>query len=396
VIGTHQSNDFVLTDDTVSRFHCELRIEKGRVSIRDLESRNGTRLDGVSIMAAHLDGPANLVLGKTRIRFEPVKEEVKIPLATHDRFGSLVGRTPEMRAVFAILERAARSTATVLIQGETGTGKDLAAESIHKESPRRDGPFAVVDCGAIPADLLESELFGHEKGAFTGATDARIGAFEAANGGTLFLDEIGELSVELQPKLLRALESRRIQRIGSTKPLKIDVRVVAATNRNLEAEVNAQRFRSDLYYRLAVVVVRLPPLRERPGDLPVLLDEILESMGVALDDPRALSLRNAAAIEELEHHAWPGNVRELRNYIERFLTLDMKMPLPGAMSEGGAPAIDTRVPLRTAREQWVRYFERAYLDAILREHGGNVARAARAARTDRVHFHRLLARSGLR
>jgi transcriptional regulator with GAF, ATPase, and Fis domain len=396
VIGTHRSNDFVLSDDTVSRFHCALAVENEHVVLRDLDSRNGTCVEGVSVLAAHLLGPSTLALGKTRIRFEPIHESVIIPLATHDRFGALVGRSPKIRAVFAILERAALSHATVLLQGETGTGKDLAAESIHQKSERRDGPFAVVDCGAIPPNLLESELFGHEKGAFTGAIDTRIGAFESASGGTLFLDEVGELGLELQPKLLRALESRKIQRIGSTRPIKVDVRVIAATNRNLEAEVNAQRFRSDLYYRLAVVVVRLPALRERLEDIPLLVDEILSSMGMPLDHPRTAPLRGEAVLTELEQHPWPGNVRELRNYIERSLLLDEKLPLSRSAEQHGPPSIDTKEPLRAARERWIRYFERTYLEALLREHDDNVAAAARAAKTDRVHFHRLLARVGLR
>jgi transcriptional regulator with PAS, ATPase and Fis domain len=397
VVGTHPSNDLVLTDETVSRFHCELELAGNRVLVRDLESRNGTRLNEISILSAHIDGPAMLTLGKTRIRLEPALAPVKIPLAKRERFGALAGSSATMRALFAILDRAAKSTATVLLEGETGTGKDLAAESIHSESLRHDGPLVVVDCGAVPPELMESTLFGHEKGAFTGATEPRAGAFEDASGGTLFLDEIGELSPEVQPKLLRALESRKIQRLGSTRQHKVDVRVVAATNRNLAVEVNAQRFRPDLYFRLAVVVVRMPALRDRLEDLPLLVDEILRSMDVPPHDPRAVRLRSEEESDALARHAWPGNVRELRNYIERVITLDVDIELAAVPSKDTAlPQIDARVPLRVARERWTQYFERAYLESLLADHGDNVTVAAKHARVDRVHLHRLLARAGLR
>ncbi len=390
VIGTHQSADLVLEDDTVSRFHCEIEVEGGRARIRDLGSRNGTLVDGVSVESAWLHADATLTLGMTEIRFELRSDPVKIALSEKACFGLMVGRSVAMRRVFALLERAAPSDATVLLEGETGTGKEVAAESIHLESARREGPFVIVDCSAIPPDLLEAELFGHEKGSFTGATGAREGAFEAANGGTIFLDEIGELSQELQPKLLRVLERRHVKRIGQSRFTDVDVRVIAATNRNLRTEVNERRFRSDLYYRLAVVEVRLPPLRERPEDLPLLVDHVLERLGAGGD-----ALRGKEFLATLARHRWAGNVRELRNYLERCLTLREPVPL-GPTSDEGAPLPDLGQPLKVARERWSRAFERKYVESVLARHDGNVTAAARDAGVDRMYFYRLLWRHGLR
>jgi two-component system response regulator GlrR len=317
------------------------------------------------------------------------------------RFGRMVGRSAVTRTLFELLQRAASSEATVLIEGETGTGKEATAEAIHQEGARKKGPFVVIDCGAIPPNLLESELFGHERGAFTGAVAARQGAFEAANGGTIFLDEIGELTLDLQPKILRALEGRLVKRVGSTTYSKIDVRVIAATNRSLRTEVQAQRFRSDLYYRLAVVQLRLPPLRERIGDIPILVDYVLDNLGVD-DQPIAESLRSADFLHRVTQYRWPGNVRQLRNYIERCVALDDPRlppnpdtaPPPEATEEGAT--IDIKQPLKMAREQWVGTFERRYLEALLAEHKNNVTAAARAADVDRIHFYRLLWKHGLR
>jgi transcriptional regulator with PAS, ATPase and Fis domain len=255
----------------------------------------------------------------------------------------------------------------------------------------------VVDCGAIPANLLEAELFGFEAGAFTGATAQRIGAFEAASGGTILLDEIGELALDLQPKLLRAIERREIQRIGSAQRIAIDVRIIAATNRNLREEVNARRFRSDLYFRLAVLVVTLPPLRDRAPDLPLLVAGLLDDLRAG-DSPIARALRSGELLPELLRHGWPGNVRELRNYVEACVVRQERSAAPGPdePTPTGEPAIDTALPLREVRERWVRHVERRYLEQLLVLHGNNVSAAARAAGIDRVHFHRLLARVGLR
>ncbi|HEX2571776.1 MAG TPA: sigma 54-interacting transcriptional regulator [Polyangia bacterium] len=398
VIGTGESADLRLTDRTVSRFHCELAPLDGRLAIRDLGSRNGTLVDGISVLHAFLGPVALITIGRTQVRFELGSEHVKLALSPRTRFGTMVGASVAMRRAFALLERAAAGDATVLLEGETGTGKEAAAESIHRESARRERPFIVVDCGAIPSGLLESELFGHERGAFTGAVAGREGAFLAAQGGTIFLDEIGELGIELQPKLLRALERREVKKVGQNRYVPVDVRVVAATNRNLRSEVNARRFRSDLYYRLAVLEVRLPPLRERGEDLPALVEHILSSLGVAADSPEAELVHSPEFLAELGRHAWPGNVRELRNYVERCLALREAQPIgdEGFGEGAGEPAVDVNLPLKVARERWVAHYERRYLEEILRQQEGNVSAAARAAGVDRIHFYRLLWKHGLK
>jgi transcriptional regulator of acetoin/glycerol metabolism len=394
VIGKHDSCDVVLKDTTVSRFHCEVTLTDGRPVVRDLDSRNGTLLDGASIAQGYPRNGSVLTLGGTQVRFDLGTDHVMVPLSQKERFGRLVGHSPAIRAVFALLERAAASDATVLLEGETGTGKEAAAESIHSESAREGGPFIVIDCGAVPPDLLESELFGHERGAFTGAVAAREGAFEAANGGTIFLDEIGELGADLQPKLLRVLERREIKRVGTNKYVPVDVRVVAATNRNLRAEVNAHRFRSDLFYRLAVVKIRLPPLRERLEDLELIAKHILDGLGAP--EAEAAALRTPDFLSHLARHAWPGNVRELRNYLERCLALREQGPIIEDGAEPEAPAVNAQMPLKLARETWTRTFERRYIEELLRAHQNNVSAAARAAGVDRPYFYRLLWRHGFR
>jgi len=362
--------------------------------LTDLKSRNGTIVDEVPVFSAPLRDGAMIAIGTSRLRFQLESDHVTIPLATSERFGRMVGRAPASRAVMAQLARVAQSDATVLLEGETGTGKEIAADSLHGASPRRDAPMLVVDCGAVPPDLLESELFGHERGAFTGADARRLGIFEAANGGTVFLDEIGEMPLALQPKLLRVLDSREVKRVGDTAYQPVDVRVIAATNRDLRAEVNAQRFRSDLYYRLAVVQIRLPPLRERPQDVPLLVDAILDDLGMS-DHPLAATLRNEETRAQLAAHTWPGNVRELRNYVERCIAMSAALP-----PAGGSPMEPTAegelLPLKTARDRAVRAFEHVYLSNLLARHDGNVSAAARAAGVDRIHFYRLLWKHGLK
>jgi DNA-binding NtrC family response regulator len=395
VIGTHETAALALTDPTVSRFHVEIALTAGQAILRDLGSRNGTRVDGVPVLAAPLLTNATLSLGNSQVRFELDTAVVRLPASDRDRFGVMVGGSLVMRRMFATLERAAHSDATVLIEGETGTGKEAAAESIHAAGARADGPFVVVDCGAIPANLLESELFGHERGAFTGAVDARKGAFEEAEGGTLFLDEIGELAPELQPKLLRALERREVKRVGAARHRRVDVRIVAATHRDLRAEVNARTFRSDLFYRLAVLDVRVPPLRERREDIPLLVEHFLTTLAAA-DEEAAALLRSAGFQDELRHHSWPGNVRELRNYLERCLALHEHAPLVSEPAAETDAPIDLSRPLREVREAAARRVEHRYVVEVLRRHDGNVTAAARAAGVDRIHFYRILARQGLR
>ena len=392
-IGSHHRNDLIIEDPTVSRFHCEIVVDEDGVRVRDQKSRNGTVLDGVAVLEAFLRVGSLLRLGKTVIRFELGTEMNQLPLSEDTRFGSLKGTSPAMRAAFAMLARAAESDATVLLEGETGTGKSQAALSVHRKSARSEGPFVIVDGGAILANLLESELFGHEKGSFTGATDRRIGAFEEASGGTLFLDEVGELPVDLQPKLLRVLEAREVRRVGSNAYRPVDVRVIAATNRDLRADVNAGRFRADLYFRLAVVTIGMPPLRRRPEDIPALVEEILHSLRASKE--AAEPLRSPEFLAQLRGAAWSGNVRELRNYIERCLILRTIDPAPsGAAAEEGFAA-DATAPYASERERAIADFERRYFKALLRLHDGKVSRAAAAAGIDRAYVYRVLRRHGI-
>ena len=403
IIGTHESADLVVSDPTVSRFHCEIELGDSEIHIRDLGSMNGTWVDGVRIGSAYLGDGAMLTAGRTRIRFDLGAGHIEIPTSQRGEFGLMVGRAPVMRAVFATLEKAAASDATVLILGETGTGKEVTAESIHRESARSDGPFIFVDCGAIPPDLLESELFGHERGAFTGAVQAREGAFEAASGGTIFLDEIGELGLDLQPRLLRVLERRHVKRVGATHYKDVDVRVIAATNNDLREAVNARRFRSDLYYRLAVIEVELPALRQRIEDIPVLVERLLGNLGTR-HRAQAAELIDPGFLANLAGHRWPGNVRELRNYLERCLAMHERVPFGPPIDDDGAARsptaladlADATLPLKTARERWNHTLEAHYLTSLLEREGGNVSAAARAAEVDRAYFHRMLRRHGLR
>jgi len=395
VIGTADGADLKLTDGAVSRFHCELELTPRSVVLSDLHSRNGTAVDDVPVIKAPLRDGAVIALGRSQVRFAIAPDHSAIPLSGSDRFGLMVGASPAMRAVMAELARVAPTDATVLLEGETGTGKEIAAESIHRESRRRDRPFLVVDCGAVPPDLLETELFGHAKGAFTGAEIDRAGVFEAAEGGTVLLDELGELGLALQPKLLRVLESREIRRVGEATYRPVDVRIVAATNRDLRAEVNAQRFRSDLYFRIAVVQVRLPPLRQRAEDLPLLIDAVLAQFEMT-EHPLADTLRTPSFRDSLATHAWPGNVRELRNYLERCLVMRAPLP-PGSPTVVVDPSpAGAGEPIKLARERWLRVFEHAYLSDLLARHAGNVTSAARAAGIDRIHLYRLLWRNGLK
>ena len=312
-VGKSKESDLVLDDPLVSRTHCEIVRTKEGLLVRDLGSTNGTRVDGVRIKEALARSGAIIGVGSVEVALRPNALAHDALPSRHERFGDAVGKSLAMRALFGMLEHVAPSDATILLTGETGTGKDLLARSIMARSRRNKAPFVVVDCGAMRWSLLESELFGHERGAFTGADSARKGAFELAHGGTLFIDEIGELPLEFQPKLLRVIETRTFQRIGSSKVHKVDVRLIAATKRDLEAEVAAGRFREDLYFRLAVVPVRVPSLRERREDLPLLAERLLASLnggGPALTlTPEAYAL--------LDAHEWPGNVRELRNVLER-------------------------------------------------------------------------------
>ncbi|WP_428261457.1 sigma 54-interacting transcriptional regulator [Haliangium sp.] len=391
-IGAHPSCDLVLDDPTVSRFHCEIVMGEQGAKVLDLGSSNGTLLDGVRVVEAFLKLGSLLRLGRSVVRFQHLGKRNRVSLSERGEFGILVGRSVVMRATFAMLERAARTDITILLEGETGTGKSAAARSLHAESPRKDGPFVMVDCGAIPGTLLDSELFGHERGAFTGADSTRVGAFEEASGGTIFLDEIGELPLELQTKLLSVIENREIRRVGSNQHRRIDVRVIVATNRDLRAEVNAGRFREDLYYRVAVIKIELPPLRRRLEDLPLLAEMLLARMRVS--DERIRDILGPEFVRTLRSAAWPGNIRELRNYLEQCLVFDDATLTSPILADEGDPRVpvDATVPFSEARQQVLNEFERLYVSELLRLHGGKVSQAAAEAGIDRTYLYRLLRR----
>jgi transcriptional regulator with PAS, ATPase and Fis domain len=394
-IGAHASNDLVLDDPKASRFHCEIVLESGGARVRDLGSRNGTIVNGVRLTDGFLADRSVLRLGKTLVQFDFGAGKGTLAVSERGVFGGLVGQSVGMRAVLAQLERAASTNATVLLEGETGTGKDIAASSLHESSTRRKGPFVVVDCGAMPGGLIESTLFGHEQGAFTGAVRARAGAFEEADGGTVFLDEIGELAPEMQPKLLRILEKREVRRIGSSETRSVDVRIVAATHRDLRSLVNTGLFRADLYFRLAVVRVHMPALRDRPEDIPLIAERILHGLGAAPE--AAARLLTPELIERMRQLPWLGNVRELRNYLERCLVLSEPVV---ADTEKADPArelaIDLDVPFTRARTSLLEHWEKRYLRALLEAHSGNTETAAKAAGIHRATLYRMIERLGLR
>ncbi len=372
-IGTLPENTLVLTDPTVSRRHAIVEDTGKGYLLKDGGSTNGSFLDGVRIREGFL-GPGSVIrLGQTEITFSPVEERIEVLSSTRDHFGDLIGATASMREVFGILERVSPTAMTVLIQGETGTGKELAAQGIHANSPRAQGPFVVFDCGAAAPTLIESELFGHEKGAFTDAGKARPGAFELAQHGTLFLDEIGELAPALQPKLLRALDQREVKRIGAGQGIKVDVRVVAATNRDLEQEVKAGRFREDLYYRLSAVTVVLPPLRKRMEDIGLIAKRLLTVIAIAAGK-EALDLSPGAAAA-LAAYSWPGNVRELKNVLERASALsdDGRIEARDLVLAQGKKTS----PVEGLSGKTLEEIEKAAIVATLRSLGGNKTETAK-------------------
>jgi transcriptional regulator with PAS, ATPase and Fis domain len=392
-VGTASDNDLVLADATVSRRHCEIVPTDAGLRVKDAGSTNGILLGDVRIYDAVVTAPAKLQLGETELTITALSESIDREQAMSDRFGDLLGRSARMRELFADLQRIAATNVGLLIEGETGTGKELVAESVHAASSRAEGPFVVFDCGAVAPNLAESELFGHERGAFTGAVAARAGVFEQAHGGTIFLDELGELPKDLQPKLLRVLEKREVRRLGGTKTIPVDVRVIAATNRNLAAEVQRGAFREDLYFRIAATHVRVPPLRDRIGDLPMLVEHLLSLE----TPPRTLEHVPPQVWEMFNAHRWPGNVRELHNAVQRLLVTPER-PLPLSTFQEGETtdpqATTTLLPLRVARRQAADHFERSYLRALLARSGGNVTRAAAIAEVSRQMVQRMMRKQG--
>ncbi|AFE10921.1 sigma-54 dependent transcription regulator [Corallococcus coralloides DSM 2259] len=394
-------------ESAVPRFHCEMKSEQKGARARAQEERPGTYVDGVRWRqfrararsgstgghppARHetvLPGPLNIDEAQRALRMQVAPEQAT--------FGELVATSAAARASFERMACAAACNATVLLEGETGTGKSRAALAIHRAGARANAPFLVVDCGALPANLLESELFGHEKGAFTGAIQRRVGAFEEADGGTIFLDEIGELPAELQPKLLRVLENREIRRLGSNTYQAVNVRVIAATHRDLRREVQEGRFRADLFFRLAVVGIPLPSLRERTEDIPLIVERILAGLGAT---PEQLAkLTTPDFLTRLQRAAWPGNVRELRNHLERCLVFQSALPptSPDALAPAAPRAVDASLTYAESRRRALETFEHDYVEALLKLHGGKVSQAAAAADMDRVYLYRLLRRHGLK
>ncbi len=398
-IGKAPDNDLVLTDDTVSRHHCEILKAPDGIHVRDLGSTNGTKIDGTRVREAMIQPGSVLKIGEVEVIFRPATQRVDVLPSERTEFGKALGESLAMRTIFGVLERIAPTDATVLLEGETGTGKDVLARAVWQASPRASKPFIVVDCGAVTYSLIESELFGHERGAFTGAVSSRQGAFELADGGTVFLDEIGELPLDVQPKLLRVLETREFRRVGGNRTLPSNVRVVAATKRDLQREVSLGKFREDLYFRLAVVPVTVPPLRSRREDIPALVTHMLKAAG-----GEGLKV-NPETASALEAHDWPGNIRELRNVLDRAVYMAQAtgaqeinfVSLPSGDSRGSSAFhFEAEKSYRDTRAKYDAEFERAYVRWLLGRHHGNVSAAAREAKMDRKHLHDLAKKHGLR
>ena len=407
-LGTHPDCDLELNDPLTSRLHARIEIDPLGHRLIDDSSKNGTFIDGMRIRDLYLTPEIRIRLGGNVIRYTPGDQEVEIALSRDHRFGGLLGRSAAMREIFAVLSRVAPTDMTVLIEGESGTGKELVAQALHDHSDRAGGPLVVFDCSAVSPSLIESELFGHVKGAFTGATGSRTGAFEQADGGTLFLDEIGELPLDMQPKLLRALEQREVRPVGGNRPVRFNARIVAATNRNLQKEAQASQFREDLYFRLAVVRLILPPLRRRAEDIPLLVRHFLDEFNTRGDTQVQVGYDT---IIKLQKHGWPGNVRELRNFVERATMLatgdrlETRYLAPPAQGEAPAPQasaeptwaqLDDDLPFKDAKARLVEDFERAYWARLLEKTDGNISAAARIAGVHRKSAEYLLKKLDLK
>jgi len=387
-VGKSRECQLALADAAVSRQHLSLEVDRWGVVVRDLDSKNGSYYYGARFREVVIGAGAVIQIGATQLKFARRPTGAQVTPSEQDHFGQLHGRSLVMRELFTVLERVAGSSEPVLIEGETGTGKELCAEAIHKASQRARGPLVVCDLAGVPRTLIESELFGHVKGAFTGAAADRVGAFESAHRGTVFLDEIGELEPDFQPRLLRALENHTVRRVGSAVYRNVDVRIIAATNRDLGQEVESGGFRSDLFHRLSVVRVRLPALRERKEDIPFLVEKFLAGSGIQIA---------SATMALLQEYDWPGNVRELKNVLRRGVALKSEggtlepESLGLAVAAAGAslekPAADT---YHEAKAQLIETWERSYVRKLLDENGGNVSRAARACGLGRAYLHRLI------
>jgi DNA-binding NtrC family response regulator len=397
LVGKGPSANLQLRDGAVSRRHLSLEIEEGRLRIRDQGSTNGTRLDAVEITDAFAHGGEWLRIGATVMRVERVEANAPAePRTAPSAFARVIGASAAMRRLYPLCDRLAKSDVPVVIEGETGTGKEALAEALHEAGPRAKGPFVVFDCTAVPASLVESELFGHERGAFTGATSSRKGMFELAEGGTLLIDEIGDLDLSLQPKLLRAVERSEIRRVGGTKPIKCDVRILAATRRDLEQEVQEGRFRDDLFHRLVVARVELPPLRKRAGDVEILARHFWKTLGGDGDPPPRV-------LDAWSHHPWPGNVRELRNAVARQIALgdldvaklDAAAPMKNdATGEEIGAILARNLPYPRARRMVLAAFDRMYVEKALEASGGSVVAAAEASGIARRYFQIIRERLG--
>jgi DNA-binding NtrC family response regulator len=396
-VGAGADCHVVLNDSQVSRRHAELTATPEGVRVRDLGSTNGTFWQGTRVVEVVVPGGSTVQFGGAQVRITSA-DAPSMPPSEKSAFGAMVGQSVAMRELFAIMELAGPSDATILIEGESGTGKELAARAVHDSSNRAAGPFVVVDCSAISENLIESHLFGHVRGAFTGADRERKGAFVEASGGTLFLDELGELPLSAQAKLLRALEAQTVQPVGADKPVTVDTRVVAATHRDLSRMVAAKEFRFDLFYRLAVVHVALPPLRDRLEDLPYLVSNFYRGRNI---EPGPVDGDN---LDKLRRHAWPGNVRELRNVLERAFALsgaqsafrNLKIWLETSAPSGNfAEIVDASLPFKDAKERWNDQFEKRYVALVFGAHGNNVTHAAEQAGLSRRHFRELLYKHGI-
>ena len=408
IVGRNAACKMVLDDGKVSAVHAEFVATEQGVRVRDLGSRNGTFAGVVRIGEIYLLSATKLRIGETEIVFEPARPE-RITVSSLSAFGPLVAESAGMRAIFERLSKVALTDLTVLITGETGTGKELVAQALHLSSTRARKPFVVVDCGSIPPSLAEATLFGHERGAFTGAVDRRLSPFQEADGGTIFLDELGELPIDVQPKLLRALSERRIKSVGGSNYRDVDVRVLAATRRDLVRAVNSGGFRSDLYFRVAQVKIELPALRQRLEDIPTLVRRMLKDLG----EEAAYERVSTTTIERLMRHDWPGNVRELRNAVAVAHALategeeiDVSAHL-GALTEapigppiggGGASGAFSSMKgqkFQDAKRDVLTRFERDYFAALSEEAKGNVSEMARRAGMERAHVRAYLRRHAI-